>query len=284
VIRLWAIRKATAVFQGQELYGLLAKAQHDVFLPVRREVLHARVEQAPEKADEFLRLALFDRSPSMRELARFYLSKQGVTDFVKVYRDKLKLSETDVAIAGIGETGGRPDAGLVVPYFRSDVSRVRKAAVRAAGQLASGEFIELLVERLSDDSAKVSQEAARSLGDHVFEIGTTRLWRLFQNDDRQHVKISILTILDKCGTWHRLPFLIEAAAHQDHRISVFAVSRVERSYNRVFTHPSANEQQLIFQALDHFHESLDAKFRDSVRHWVVAMSQKCVVSSLARRR
>src|SRR5690606_38122519 len=114
VIRLWAIRQATTVFKEQDLDGLLAQAKHEAFLPVRREVLNVRLEHFPEQADECLRFALFDRSPSMRELARFYLRKRGVTDILRMYQDKLKTVKLDVAISGIGETGERADADYLV--------------------------------------------------------------------------------------------------------------------------------------------------------------------------
>ncbi len=273
VIRLWAIRQATTVFKEQDLDGLLAQAKHDAFLPVRREVLNVRLERFPKEADEYLRFVLIDRSPSVRELARFYLRKRGVTDLVRLYQDKLKTGEIDVAIAGIGETGERADADYLVRYFRAFTSRERQAAVRAVGQLAASEFIESLVERLSDDSPRVSQEAARWLGDHVFNIGAPRLWALFQKDDRQHVKLCVLKLMDKFSIWHKLPYLIEAAAHPEHRIAAFAIGRTERLRNRVFTHPSAVEQQQIHQALDNYHDSLPSSFRDSVQHWVVAMSR-----------
>ena len=266
VVRLWSIRRVS-VFQKQDLVELLKQVENDSFLPVRREVLQIQLAHFPERAEQYLHAALLDHRATIRELARFHFRKIGFINFSAIYRELLK-EQAKVAIAGLGESGAEGDAELILPYVGSKRSSVRKAAVRAVGRLAASKYAELLTDCLSDDSPSVSREAARVLTEQVLQVGTHRLWSLFQQDQRQHVKLAVLSLVINFSIWIGLPLFIEAAANSDSRIAAFAKNYCERLYNRVFTRPSGEQQLLISQSLDKYHDSLDPIFRASVRNWL----------------
>ena len=80
VIRLWAARELRRRLDGDALREALGRIDRDRFMPVRREALYGHVEQLPAFAGAYLRHALFDPHPSIREAARFHLDKRGEGD------------------------------------------------------------------------------------------------------------------------------------------------------------------------------------------------------------
>ena len=150
IIRLWCLQSATSIFDSDRLAAFLRHCEDDPFMPVRREVLRVRVVCLPEECGEALNAALFDRSPAIREEARFHLRKRGQQDFADIYRRAVQEhAQLDRAIIGLGETGDVSDAALVLPFLQSDCTRLRLAAVIAIGRLGAEAHAERIFERLT---------------------------------------------------------------------------------------------------------------------------------------
>lgn len=274
ILRLWAVREAPSVCENAELAALLRLSEDDVFMPVRRETLWARIERFPHAAEQVLNTALLDRSPAVREEARFHLRKRGMADCSDFYRTAIQESDhIETAIAGLGETGTKADAPLAVPLLKADRARLRRAAVRTIGRLAPEQHVECLIERLTDDSPRVALEAARALKDCTQFADADELWAIFRSDSRGHVNLAVLHLLDQLDTWRKLPYLIRAASNLNERVAARAMVSISGMYNRVFTHPSAEDKQKIQKAIDEKAGALKPSFRTELQKWVDTMAK-----------
>ena len=110
-------------------------------MPNRREVLAIYLNRFPDIADEKLQNALFDHHPSIRYDARYFLSKRNKTDFADIYRKSIKEPEKNRiigTISGLGETGKKDDADLIIHYTKHRTAKIRKVSIRAIARLSPG--------------------------------------------------------------------------------------------------------------------------------------------------
>ncbi len=269
VIRLWCVRLATSIFDSDGLAAFLCHCEGDTFMPVRREVLRARVECLPGECAEALNAALFDPSPAIREEARFHLRKRGQVEFAEIYRRAIQEGSVfGGVIAGLGDTGSTEDAKLVLPFLHSESARLRMASVAAIGRLDVATHVEAIFERLTDRSPRVAKEAAKVLRECVSSIGTERLWRMFCSDEREHVRMAVLRLIDGLGSWEKLGYMIRAAADPNERIAARAMISASRLYNRVYTQPSEIQRQEIEESLLVTAGMLPASFETLLRTWL----------------
>lgn len=274
ILRLWAVREAPAVFENAELADLLRLSEDDVFMPVRRETLRARIERFPHEAEQVLNTALLDRSPAVREEGRFHLRKRGLADCSEFYRTALQDNvHIELAIAGLGETGTKVDAPLALPLLKADRARLRRAAVRTIGRLAPKQHVECLIERLTDDSPRVALEAARALRECTQFADADELWAIFRSDSRRHVKLAVYQLLDQLSAWRKLPYLIRAASDSNERIAARALTSISGMYYRVFTRPSAEDKQKIQKAIDEMAGALKPSFGTELQKWLDTMAK-----------
>ncbi|MGV3617782.1 MAG: HEAT repeat domain-containing protein [Fimbriimonas sp.] len=106
---------------------------------------------------EILEDALLDRNEGLRAQARILL---GPGDYAAYYRSKIPIP---AAIEGLGATGTRADAEVLLPFLTSPVPRVRRATVRAIARLDARGATAAVQDRLSDPSARVVREAVQAL-------------------------------------------------------------------------------------------------------------------------
>lgn len=269
VIRLWSVRWAASITATDNLEALLRPLEHDTFMPVRREILRARIQSFPEKAEEALNAALFDRSAAIREEARFHLRKRGRSEFAETYRHAIREGLVfEGAIAGLGDTGTAEDAELLLPILQSASTRLRATAVAAIGRLGAENYAEAIFHRLADESPRVAKEAAKALRERVAVIGQERLWELFRSEARGHVRMAVLRLLDGLASWEKLPYMIRAAADSDESIATRGMISASRLYNRVFTQPSAQQRERIEASIAETAGKLPPGFEAEIRVWV----------------
>ncbi len=266
VIRLSCVRLATSVFALEELAAFLRQLENDPFMPVRREVLRARVECLLEESESSIQAALFDRSPAIRELARYHLRKRGQQEGAEIYRNAIRNGyRIDRAIAGIGDTGNVSDTELVLPFLQSSLTRIRLAAVIAIGRLGASTHVEPLFERLTDECPKVALAAANTLTGCSAAIGMERLWTLYCTHQEAHMRMAAVRLLDGLGSWDKLPHMIRAAADSDERIAERAMFSASRVCARVYTRRSEQQQMAIDESLREMAGRLPASFESLLR-------------------
>ena len=182
---------------------------------LRRLALGWCVTHEPEVHRELLRVALLDRSRSVRDTARFYLPKLESIDLRRFYRAKMLDGDAArllPALGGLSETGKAEDVELLLPFVHHSRIAVRKASLAAVAKLAgaSGEHLELFVAALQDGSSPgVSREARLALEPCAAEIGRERLASIFFDSPHSHVRRQALSLINRLPKWHRVTLLVE---------------------------------------------------------------------------
>lgn len=82
------------------------------------------------------------------------MRKNAGLDLATFYR--AALTDVDIntmyaAVSGIGETGSVEDAGKILPYCTSDVTKVRRAAIAALARLSGDQYTAVFTKKLSQN-------------------------------------------------------------------------------------------------------------------------------------
>jgi HEAT repeat protein len=263
VIRLWASKHVRSSVSGEVLERI-----------VRREALIIQSDASSDLGRSVWRQALLDDNASIRELARFYLAKLQEVDWPEVYRRAIiDHPQSVAALCGLGETGDHSDVIAVRGYLESPLPRLRRAAVRAFGNLVREPVVVDLAEYLQDDSPAVVREVSKQLQASPAALDGESLFRVVLEADRQHVRDTALRLIFATGKWRSLPWLIRSAAHCDSHTAEHAQKLVEAWFmpprcNRIFTKPSPPERQMIIGALDDSRRLIDRTFVEKLELWV----------------
>ena len=158
-------------------------------------------------AEEAALQALTDPSPSMRSQARAMLPGR---DFAALYR--ARLDEGPGALAGLGETGTKADAELLLPFVSGRPAQIR-AALYALCLLDAGRFRALLHEKLSDPSPSVVKAAADLIERHrLWDFGPIRAALARSEGSR---KKRLFRLMKGASKWEELIFLLESLDDPD---------------------------------------------------------------------
>jgi HEAT repeat protein len=255
IIRNWTIRALKSVSDFKLLKKHLTNLENDPFMPNRREVLNIFLNIFPEIADRKLHNALFDHHPSIRYDARYFLSKKSKIEFSEIYREAIKKPENKTivgTISGMGETGSKDDAGLLISYTIHRTAKIRKVSIKAIARLAAEDYCDLFQAMIKDDSPRVSREAALALLQCRYQSIFSELWDLFERTEKTHIKKNILRIASGLSKWERIFYYIKAITVRDENISKIANDYLNRwlfNFNRSFTKPTSEQKDRINNAL-----------------------------------
>lgn len=205
--------------------GKVARGELDVADEVFRSLLcdkDSRVSTtmiralAPEhvascRAD-LIELAMADLR-AVRESARFVLSRAESIDFAAICRSRLE-SESRAAIrpgwvACLGETGDANDFERVVALLDHPCSRIRAAAVTAAGRFDRDRAASMVAGLLADSSGSVRRVVVV-----VLAGATPALWMATAYDilrsGSERARTAALNALIARGSWDAVPPLLHA--------------------------------------------------------------------------
>jgi HEAT repeat protein len=207
-IRAWAGRWVVA-------------ADTDVFASFAEELLRSRMSAVRLAAAQRLLAAgmklpwpdlLFDPSAAVRSLAQQAALDAG-TDPDSEYRDRIAAvrgARLGVALVGLSETGGPPDAELVRTYLRSDQSVVRRSALHALASFKVDDFIDLALAALGDTSPSVTRAAGDILVARIASVRGDAVWSAFTTASSLAGQRAALDVLARLGSWESLPYLLRA--------------------------------------------------------------------------
>jgi HEAT repeat protein len=256
ILRLRAAQTARSRLAQDDYLTLMRGMMGDRFMPVRREALVGLVERCPDLSRPALMTSLLDPHASIREVARHHLEKSGGFDARSFYCTVILAGNNDhlpEAIAGLGETGTREDAGVVGRWLTDPATRVRRASVRAVGRLDGDSRVGDLLLALEDDRPSVSRLAREALRVRLSLVACGRLWEVFQRDHHPHARRNALALLTGLGKWATLPYLIRACHDDDPEIASLARSHLRDwvdHFNRSFARPSSDDLGLAVVALE----------------------------------
>jgi hypothetical protein len=202
-----AVRAAT---DPSQLRGLLASRT----ALVRAEALQAVTAVSDLGAAE---AALPDRHPLVRAIAQAALRRDGV-DPAASYR---RLAGPDApapgTIAGLGETGGIDDAGLIRRWLAHPRARGRVETIRALRRLGATRTAEL-VPLLHDESAAVTRQVVATLRRDPGVLDPAMLAALLGPGNAPHVRFAGYRLLTGGDAWQRLATNLRLIDDPDDRL------------------------------------------------------------------
>jgi len=270
VIRRWAAQTISSGFEAAKLEYFLNRLKRDHFMPVRREAFRIAVAMnSPQLIDE-LRIGLLDPDQSIREHCRYHLQKIQAIDVAAFYRQHLAAAEGRnlySAISGLGETGRAEDDSLIVPYTSHQVSKIRRAAIKALQRLHPETHHEIFIRALEDEAPSVSRQALQALTFRKWSVSAVRLWELFRSTPHAHVKRNAILLMQKCAKWESISYLVRGVCDADESIVNMSRLGIERwlyRFNRSFSTPSSEQLANLTDALEECGTLLDEKTRQEL--------------------
>jgi HEAT repeat protein len=216
LVRSWLLKweerlRGTRPGQAAAMRATLAQ---DPSPRIRGHAIQAMVDTNDGRATDRLREALFDASPFVRYVARFYLQKRnGETDFASVYRRALSEhgKQSTIAITGLGETGQPSDCELIIPFLRG-TPRQARAALRAAAKLDAQSSHGVLVAALADERTGVCREALALLTRRLPEDDADALDALWPQATTSTSRHAIAEAMLRLPPWPAALALLRAVA------------------------------------------------------------------------
>jgi len=122
---------------------------------------------------------------------------------------------------GLGETGGPPDADLVMPWLAHPLPRGRVAAVRALRRLGGTRPADLL-PLLRDPSGAVTHQVVRSLSGDPYAVEPAVLAGLLTVENPAHVRFAAFRLATAGDAWLRLATDLRLVDDPDGRLRAAA--------------------------------------------------------------
>jgi HEAT repeat protein len=204
----------------------LMKSEPSGLVPLLRansvEARLVALSRVPDESldDETLEQLLVDRSPRVREQARWRARKRQL-DVLQVYRRLVTAERSPrvraASLDGIATLGDESDLPVIVSHLDDPSARVRAAAVGAI--VARAEYdaaVESLLGVLDDPSARVSAAAARGLARlRVSPVVVEHLWEATRPATRR----AAWRVVRESGDWDRVEADLRAASDHDPQIA-----------------------------------------------------------------
>lgn len=183
---------------------------------VRAEALHALTVRGDRAVAE---AALTDRHRLVRRTAQAALRRAGSDPAESYRRLAAQVPPEPSVIAGLGETGGPDDAGIVARWLSHPRARGRVEAIRALrrlGKLGAAALVPLL----RDESAAVTRQVVASLRRNIGAVDPTELRALLDQRNQPHVRFAGYRLLIAGDAWQRLAIDLRLIDDPDPRLRV----------------------------------------------------------------
>lgn len=266
-IRIFVLRSIQKRMTFDEFVGISHLLLNDRFVQVRIFALEMLYNFRPEESVHILEKSLFDKNSSVRELARYLLSKHGKYDFASIYRDSIiKSKDIYSSICGLGETGTPADGEIIAGYLNSENTRIIKASINGLAHLDFQGYREKFISILKDSRPGVSKAARRVLYKEISASDADSIYSVFKHTIDEHVKINTCVLLCSLPKWDSIRYIIEFCANTNESVSKlgqYALVNWELKFNRSFTSPSKNQVKEIRKSIINFGKAIkdnDKKF------------------------
>ncbi|WP_417386799.1 HEAT repeat domain-containing protein [Gimesia sp.] len=239
--------------QERQLY--LERLATDSFLPVRSEAYRQLAELDPANAVTTWEAALLDRGRSIQEMACYYLNQIEPGHAVRFYRDAVvKHPESLPAIEGLATVGEERDLEFLRTLLVHPFPSRRCAGLNAVVRLLQRDAIPEVMPFLRDSSPRVVRTAGKSLRPWITQIPSADLLAVVLEAETVYARRHACELLAAQGKWSSFPWLLEACVKAEPETAEAAASMIHhwcspRQSYRVFTRPSAEEQQTIREML-----------------------------------
>jgi hypothetical protein len=277
VIRARAIRSVALEADVEHRATILERLLRDDPVPaVRRLVLAVLAEHMPERLAGLFPDVLLDRAAGVRGLARFVARAHQLPLVPRdIYVQSLvsaSARQISVAIQGVGETGTREDAELVMSFLGSPLPRHRRAALRAFARLDAERASSSAITALGDDAASIRSAAVDILSSHAHGADFVSVNRRVRSLPDPRVRRDLLRVFMNAPKWDAAAFLLEALTDSDDEVRARASRLVDRwidTFNRNQTQPTSTQLRRIRALLDsaapHMPEETARRLRFSIK-------------------
>ncbi|WP_070120912.1 HEAT repeat domain-containing protein [Bacillus marinisedimentorum] len=253
-------------------YSILKR---DKFPKIRAEVLLKSYTFNPHQSREDLEKALFDKSGTIRSIARFLLKKLGITDFASYYIKVINHPHNENlrgALLGIGEVGDKNHIEAVLPFLESEKAGNVKAAIRAISMLDANNYRSEFIKMLSHDHNGIAKEARKALQKTFYNDKVNEIYRVYKEGKTPHSKYNAAILLASLPKWDSIRFIIEFYVnHNDDSISDYGKLQLVKwiaAFNRTFSAPSKEQEASIRQALMRYGSELDEEDRRHIEFYL----------------
>ncbi len=259
IIKLETLGIASQYLSDDMLFEFLGTCLVDKSPIVRRKCIHIGLGKFSKQINHLLISTLFDKSFSLRELARFYL-KDSDYNVGKIYQEALinKNKPLHIAIMGLAEEGMRDDFKLIEPYMYDSVLTVRAACIYAIFKLKPDNKQELILGQLPSGEPRILKAIYEGLNKNSDDYDIDLIERVFcQSGDLYSkmlfIKIKIAIIKDR---WSLIDYMLDhvqkvgsdkVKLFLEHEISRWIINNTP---SKVFTRPNRDFLLSIIMKVD----------------------------------
>lgn len=152
---------------------------------------------------------LMDECKSIRSLTHFIFEKHTDLSIIDFYLSELKKKESYIAILGIGESGERKHAKIILPYLQSSQPKVVRSALLSLSNLLKEEGEKLYYDYLQSEELALIKIAYLSSRKYNIHHGEDFLKQLFLQSDNPNQKQYALLLLIKEPGWKKVSALLD---------------------------------------------------------------------------
>lgn len=152
---------------------------------------------------------LMDECKNIRSLAHYIFEKHTQFSIVDFYLSELEKKESYIAILGIGESGDKKHAKLLLPYLQSKQLKVVRSALLSLSNLLKEDGEKLYYDYLQVKEPALVKIAYLSSRKYNIHHGTDFLKQLFLESDHPNFKQYSLLLLVREPGWKKVSALLD---------------------------------------------------------------------------
>ena len=235
---------------------LLNQIKRKKWAPARLERLRLLVSDDKKSMKLELVNALSDRSPSIRNFARFHLKNNQRINIEQHYQKIVtseQISTRIIALQGLHEIGSSLSANLALDFLYDINPRIVATALSILPETSIQPHESFILEKLMDDSIQVNKAAYSALcknPPHTDKI----LPLLNASNVNQKHSFYLASLLLLQTQWRSVTSAIWLSRHHSNDLKQMGVSWLKNwvsGYRRPWTQPSQNDLNRIHKELSH---------------------------------
>lgn len=249
IIKLETLKLANQILKGDKLFEFLCRWLKDKSSIIRRKCIYILSDQFPKQINAILTSMLFDNSILLRELARFYLKKNGINNFDYIYKEALinKNKALNISIMGLAEIGIKDDFKLIEPYINDAKLNIRSACIYATFKIKPENKQELIMSQLPSKERMILKAIYTGLIKYYDDFDINAIEQEFcQHGDLYCKKLLIKLKLATIKGWNLIDYILDTVLKvQNENIKLLLERKISQwiiknSPNRIFIKPDRN--------------------------------------------
>jgi hypothetical protein len=227
----------------------LSVAINDKFMPVRRVALKGLIVKGV--TDDFIKLFLFDKHSSIREIAINQLQHLDLSSIY--YRELESHSAFMVAcsIWGLVTLNQQKYLADIVKQLTNLHPSVRKQALITITKLNGFDAEKIVFKHFNDESPKVAKEASRLAAKLNIILSAKELLTLYKSNHYYNSLTACSSILKRMNKWEHLIFILtlldekHGAESEESKQIEIEIHHWSDDFNRVHNQPTEKQIELI---------------------------------------